>query len=158
MRSRLAACSAYDSNRLSSDEVAGLLERVTGQEVLREQTRQHLVVAQAAAVSQPGQAERQADTAAPPSPAVTPQVAWYDPQREEGRRRTDAMQVQQHKARRGQGADNPALERATKRGHPEGWLGAQPPGGFPSLTAGGDATGQEVVAGPARGRWPCQPD
>ena len=80
MSARLAEFSAYYSNRMSYDEVAGLLERVTGQHVLSDQTIQHLVVAKAVEVSQQWQAESQADTAVPLWPAVTPQVDWYDPQ------------------------------------------------------------------------------
>jgi hypothetical protein len=53
MRARLAAFRAYDSNRMRYDEVAGLLERVTGQHVLSDQTMQPLVVAKAVEVSQP---------------------------------------------------------------------------------------------------------
>ena len=52
MRARLAEFSAYSSNRRSYDEVAGLLERVTGQPVLSDQTMQPLVVAKAVEVSQ----------------------------------------------------------------------------------------------------------
>ena len=76
MRARLAECSADSSNRMSYDEVAGLLERVTGQHVLSDQTIEPLVVAKAVEVSQQWQAERQADTAVPCWPAVTPQVDW----------------------------------------------------------------------------------
>jgi hypothetical protein len=65
MRARLAAFSAYDRNRMSYDEGAGLLERGTGQPVLSAQTIQHLVGAKAVEVSQQWQSESQADTAAP---------------------------------------------------------------------------------------------
>ena len=61
MRARLAACSAYDSNRMSYDEVAGWLERVTGACLLSDQTVQHLVVTKAMQVSAQWQAEVQAD-------------------------------------------------------------------------------------------------
>jgi len=61
---------------MSYDEVAGLLERVTGQPLLSDQTIQHLVVAKAVEVSRQWQNECQADTAAPPLPAVRPQVDW----------------------------------------------------------------------------------
>jgi hypothetical protein len=74
MSARLAEFSAYYSNRMSYDEVAGLLERVTGQPVLSDQTIQHLVVAKAVEVSQQWQSECQADTAAPLCPEVMPQV------------------------------------------------------------------------------------
>src|SRR3989441_9915582 len=141
---------------MSYDEVAGLLERVTGQPLLSDQTIQHVVVAKAVEVSQQWQSESQADTAAPLWPAVTAQVDWYDPQSEEVLLLTDAIQVKQQKASRGQGADKPTLERETKRVHTEVWLVEQPTGGFTYLTAGVDATGQEVVSGTERVRWQFQ--
>ena len=76
MRAHLAECSASSSNRMSDDEGAGLLERVTGQPVRSEQTMQHLGVTKAAAGSRQWQSASQADPAPPPSPAVTPQVDW----------------------------------------------------------------------------------
>ena len=158
MSARLAELSAYYSNRMSYDEVAGLLERVTGQPVLSDQTIQHLVVAKAVEVSRQWQNECQADTATPPLPAVRPQVDWYDPQSEEVVLLTDAIQVKQQKANRGQGADKPTVERDTKRVHIDVWLVEQPTGGFTYLTAGVDATGQEVVSGTARVRWQFQQD
>jgi hypothetical protein len=158
MRARLVACSAYYSNRMRYDEVAGLLERVTGPPGLSAQTMQHLGVPKAAEVSRQWQRESQADTAPPPSPAVTPQGAWYAPQSEEGLLLTEAIQVKQPKARRGQGVDKPTGARATKRGHTAVWLVEQPTGGFTSLTAGVDATGQEGIAGTARGRWQLPQD
>jgi hypothetical protein len=158
MSARLAEFSAYYSNRMSYDEVAGLLERVTGQPLLSDQTIQHLVVAKAVEVSQQWQSESQADTAAPLWPEVMPQVDWYDPQSEEVLLLTDAIQVKQQKASRGQGADTPTVERETKRVHTEVWLVDQPTGGFTYLTAGIDAMGQEVVAGIERVRWQFQQD
>jgi hypothetical protein len=119
---------------------------------------QHLVVAKAVEVSQQWQSESQADTAAPLRPLVAPQVDWYDPQSEEVLLLTDAIQVKQQKASRGQRADKPPVERATKRVHTDVWLVAQPTGGFPYLTAGIDATGQEVVSGTTRVRGQFQQD
>jgi hypothetical protein len=138
-------------------EVAGLLERVTGQRLRSDQTMQPWVVANAVEVSAPWYSESQAATAAPPFPAVRPQGAWDDPQREEGLLLTDAMQVKQQKARRGQGAGQPPLEREPKRVHPEVWLLAPPPGDFRSLMAGSEAPGQEVVSETARVRWQGRP-
>jgi hypothetical protein len=80
MRARLAEFRAYYSNRMSYDEVAGLLERVTGQPGLRDQPRQHVVVAKAVEVRRQGQHACQADTAAPPFPVVRSQGDWYAPQ------------------------------------------------------------------------------
>ena len=135
---------------MSYDEVAGLLERVTGQHGLSDQTMQHLVVAKAVEVSQQWQVESQVDPAVPLWPAVMPQVDWYDPQSEEVLLLTDTIEVKQQKANRGQGADKPTVERETKRVHTDVWLVEQPTGGFTYLTAGVDATGQEVVSGTAR--------
>ena len=156
LSARLAEFSVYYSNRMSYDEVAGLLERVTGQHVLSDQMIQHLVVAKAVEVSQQWQVESQVDPAVPLWPAVMPQVDWYDPQSEEVLLLTDAIQVQQQKASRGDGADKPPLERETKRVHTDVWLVEQPTGGFTYLTAGIDATGQEVVSGTARVRESIQ--
>jgi hypothetical protein len=119
---------------------------------------QHLVVAKAVEVSQQWQSQSQTDTAAPFWPEVRPQVDWYDPQSEEVLLLTDAIQVKQQKARRGQGADTPTGEHATKRVHTEVWLVEQPTGGYTSLTAGVDATGQEVVSGTERVRGQFQQD
>src|SRR6266487_7187973 len=80
------------------------------------------------------------------------------PQSEEVLLLTDAIQVKQQKANRGQGADKPTMERETKRVHTEGWLVEQPTGGFTYLTAGVDAMGQEAVSGTARVRWQFQQD
>src|SRR5262249_18535190 len=158
MSARLAEFSAYYSNRMSYDEVAGLLERVTGQPLLSDQTIQHLVVAKAVEVSQQWQSESQADTAAPLWPEVMPQVDWYDPQSEEVLLLTDAIQVKQQKASRGQEADTPTVERETKRVHTEVWLMEQPTGGFTYLTAGIDARGQGGGAGVERVRRQVQQD
>src|SRR2546430_9408895 len=143
---------------MSYDEVAGLLERVTGQPLLSDQTIQHLVVAKAVEVSQQWQSESQTDTAAPLWPEVMPQVDWYDPQSEEVLLLTDAIQVKQQKASRGQGADQPTVERETKRVHTEVWLVAQPTGGFTSLTAGVEARGPEGGAGGTPGQRAIPPN
>jgi hypothetical protein len=158
MSARLAEFSAYYSNRMSYDEVAGLLERVTGQPLLSDQTIQPLVVTKAVEVSRQWQSESQATTIVPPLPAVSPPVDWYDPQSEEGLLLTDAIQVKQQKANRGQRADKPTRERETKRVHTDVWLVEQPTGAFTYLTAGVDAMGQEVVSETARVRWQLQQD
>jgi hypothetical protein len=91
MRARGAEFSAYYSNRMSYDEVAGLLERVTGPRVLSDQTRQQLVVAKAVEGSEQWHSETQADTAAPPCLAVMPQGDWYAPQTEDVLLLTEAI-------------------------------------------------------------------
>src|SRR2546425_3306566 len=80
------------------------------------------------------------------------------PQSEEVLLLTDAIQVKQQKANRGQGADKPTMERETKRVHTDVWLVEQPTGGFTYLTAGGDATGQGGGSGTARVRGQVQPN
>jgi hypothetical protein len=117
-----------------------------------------LVVPPAAAVSRQWQSERQADTAPPPAPAGTPQVHWYAPQREAIRLLRAALQGTQHKAHRGQGGDEPTGARETTRVPTAGWRVEPPTGGVTALTAGGEATGQEVSLGTARGRWQRQQD
>ena len=155
---RLAEFSAYYSNRMSYAEVAGLLERVTGQRLLSDQAIQHLVVAKAVEISQQWQSETQGDTAAPAFPAVMPQVDWYDPQREEVLVLTDAIQVKQQKAHRDKGVVQPASEPETKRVNTDVWLVEQPTGGFIYLMAGIDATGQEAVSAIERVRGQFQQD
>src|SRR5256712_579579 len=158
MSARLAEFSAYYSNRMSYDEVAGLLDRVTGQPLLSDQTIQHLVVAKAVEVSQQWQSQSQTDTAAPLGPEVRPQVDWYDPQSEEVLLLTDAIQVKQQKARRGKGADNSEEEQAHKRVSTDVWLVERATGGFEYLTAGIAVPDGEVVSATARVRRQLQQD
>ncbi len=58
-------------------------------------------------VSAQWQQEVQADLEAPALPEVVPHVDWYDAHSEEVLVLTDAIQVKQQKARRGQGVGNP---------------------------------------------------
>jgi hypothetical protein len=130
LRTHCAACSAYDSQRLRSDEVAGLRERVTGARLLSDQTRPPLVVTKAMPSSAQGQAEVQAPPDAPTLPAVAPHVDGYDVHSEAGLVLTAALQVKQHKARRGQGVGKLAEEPAHQRVNTDGWLVAKAPGGL----------------------------
>jgi hypothetical protein len=155
---RLAECSAYYSNRMSYEEVAGLIERITGKGLLSDQTIQNLVVAKAAEGSRQWQSESQSDPAAPVLPAVMPQVDWYAPASEEVLVLTDARLVKQQKAHRDKGVAQPASEPETKRVNTDIWLVEQPTGDFISLMAGIDATGQEVVSATDRVRWQLQQD
>jgi len=158
MSARLAEFSAYYSNRMSYDEVAGLLERVTGAHVLSDQTIQHLVVTKATQVSAQWQAEVQADPDASALLEVVPQVDWYDAHSDEVLVLTDAIQVKQQKARRGKGADNPEEEQAHKRVNTDVWLVERATGGFEYLTAGIAAPDEEVVSATARVRRQVQQD
>ncbi len=158
MSARVAEFSAYYSNRMSYDEVAGLLERVTGAHVLSDQTIQHLVVTKATQVSAQWQAEVQADPDASALLEVVPQVDWYDAHSDEVLVLTDAIQVKQQKARRGKGADNPEEEQAHKRVNTDVWLVERATGGFEYLTAGIAAPDEEVVSATARVRRQVQQD
>ena len=80
---RLAEFSAYYSNRMSYEEVAGLLERCTGSRLLSDQSIQSLVIGKAMAISQQWQSEVAATAAAPLPPLVMPQLDWYDPDAKE---------------------------------------------------------------------------
>src|SRR3989442_1266468 len=156
MSARLAEFSAYYSNRMSYDEVAGLLERVTGARVLSDQTIQHLVVTKATQVSAQWQAEVQADPDAPTLSEVVPQVDWYDAHSEEVLVLTDAIQVKQQKARRGKEADSPEEEQACKRVSTDVWLVEKATGGFAYVTAGIAAPGEDGVSATARVQWQLQ--
>ncbi len=83
IRIHVAEFSAYYSKRMSYDEVAGLLERVTGARLLSDQTIQHLVVTRAMQISAQWQDEVQANLDAPTLPEVAPHVDWYDVHSEE---------------------------------------------------------------------------
>jgi hypothetical protein len=107
---------------MSYDEVAGLLERVTGARLLSDQTIQHLVVTRAMQISAQWQEEVQADPDAPTLPEVAPHVDWYDVHSEEVLVLTDAIQVKQQKATRGQAVGKLAEEPAHKRVNTDVWL------------------------------------
>ena len=158
MSARLAEFSAYYSNRMSYDEVAGLLERVTGACLLSDQTIQHLVVTKAMQVSAQWQAEVQADPDVSALLEVVPQVDWYDAHSDEVLILTDAIQVKQQKARRGKGAGTPEEEGARKRVSTEVWLVEKATGGFAYVTAGIAAPGEEGVSATARVRRQVQQD
>ena len=156
MSARLAEFSAFYSNRMSYDEVAGLLERVTGACVLSDQTIQHLVVTKATQVSAQWQGEVQADLDASALLEVVPQVDWYDAHSEEVLVLTDAIQVKQQKARREKEAGKPKEERGRAWVSTNVWLVERATGGFEYLTAGIAAPGEAVVSASARVRRQLQ--
>ena len=125
----LAEFSAYYSNRMSYDEVAGLLERLTGARLLSDQTIQHLVVTKAMQISTQWQEEVQADPDTPTLPEVAPHVDWYDVHSEEMLVLTDAIQVKQQKATRGQGVDKLAEEPTHKHVNTDVWMVEKATGG-----------------------------
>ena len=155
---RLAEFSAYYSNRMSYEEVDGLIERITGKRLLSDQAIQNLVVAKAVEVSRQWQSASQGDTAASALPAIMSQVDWYDAQSEEVLLLTDAILVKQQKAHRAKGTDQAVREPETKRVNTDVWLVEQATGGFLYLMAGIDATGQEMISATDRVRWQFQQD
>src|ERR687885_2669736 len=104
---------------MSYDEGAGLLERLTGARLLSDQTMQHLVVTKAMPISTQWQEEVQADPDTPTLPEVAPHVDWYDVHSAEMVVLTDAIQVKQQKATRGQGVDKLAEAPTHKHINPD---------------------------------------
>ena len=141
---RLGEFSAYYANRVSYEEVAGLIERLTGEKLLSDQRIQQQVVEQAAAISQQWSAAQQAV-----EPLETmPQVDWYDEQSSEVLVLSDAIQVKQQKPRRYRSGQTPTAEPARERVrvNTEVWMVQRAGGGFRYLTAGISPAGEQVVS------------
>ena len=141
---RLGEFSAYYANRLSYQEVEGLIERVTGEKLLSDQTIQHQVVAQASALSQHWvEGSKQGEVMATAS-----EVDWYDPQAEEVLLLSDGIQVKQQKPRRERAGQVAPVEakRARGRVNTDVWLVERASGGFQYLTAGISESGAEVIS------------
>src|SRR5262249_2012886 len=90
---RLAELSVYYANRLSYEEVEGLIERVTGERLLSDQKIQQQVVSQALVVSRQWAEETQATCAVEAALSVD----WYDGEAQEVLVLADAIQVKQQK-------------------------------------------------------------
>jgi len=141
---RLGEFSAYYANRLSYEEVEGLIERVTGEKLLTDQTIQHQIVAQAVAVSEQWAEETEEievlETAS--------EVDWYDRQAAEVLALSDAIQVKQQKPTRQRSGQEASLEkkRETTRVNTDVWLVERAGGGFEYLTAGINESGDEIVS------------
>lgn len=99
---RLKEFSAYYSNRISYSEVAGLVERVTGDRQLSDQKIWEIVVDKALAISEDQQAEveKQLVNAVPSTRKVEKKVAIYDSKSEEVLLFEDAIQVHGQKENR----------------------------------------------------------
>ncbi|HEX4946325.1 MAG TPA: UPF0236 family protein [Blastocatellia bacterium] len=148
---RLGEFGAYYANRMSYEEVASLVERLTGEKLLSDQTIWQQVVAQAAAVSQ-GWSE---ETAAVEPLETVSEVDWYDRQSPEVLVLSDAIQVKQQKPRRYRTEQQPAEEpqRERVRVNTDVWLVERASGGrFQYLMAGINQAGEEVVSVAARVR------
>ena len=140
---RLGEFSAYYANRLSYEEVEGLVERVTGERLLRDQTVQRQVVAQAVAVSRQWAEETKETEGLETASGVD----WYDRQAAEVLVLSDAIQVKQQKPTRQRAGQEAAPEkrRETVRVNTDVWLVERAGGGFQYLTAGISESGDEVV-------------
>src|SRR5262249_23522660 len=101
---RLGEFSAYYANRLSYEEVEGLVERLTGAKLLSDQTIGQQVGEQAASVSPQWAAEtREVEPL-----ATVAEVDYYDSQTREVLVLSDAIQVKQQKPRRYRSTQRPA--------------------------------------------------
>jgi hypothetical protein len=145
---RLGEFSAYYANRLSYEEVEGLIERLSGEKLLSDQKIWQQVVEQAASVSQQWAVE-------PPAgePLETlAEVDWYDSQTPEVLVLSDAIQVKQQKPRRSRAAQQPVAEPPPERVrvNTDVWLVQRVGGGFEYLTAGINLAGEESVSVEAR--------
>jgi hypothetical protein len=140
---RLGEFSAYYANRLSYEEVEGLVERVTGERLLTDQTVQRQVVAQAVAVSRQWAEETKETEGLETASGVD----WYDRQAAEVLVLSDAIQVKQQKPTRQRAGQETAIEkrRETVRVNTDVWLVERADGGFQYLTAGIGESGDEVV-------------
>ena len=93
---RLGEFSAYYANRVSYEEVEGLIERLTGERLLSDQTIWSQVVEWAVAISQQWSEE----TATLDPIETASQVDWYDSRAHEALVLSDAIQVKLQKPRR----------------------------------------------------------
>jgi len=141
---RLGELSAYYANRLSYEEVEGLIERVTGEKLLTDQTIQHQVVAQAVAVSQQWAEETKEIEVL----ETAPEIDWYDRQAAEVLVLSDGIQVKQQKPTQKRSGQEASLEkkRETVRVNTDVWLIECAGGGFQYLMAGISESGDELVS------------
>lgn len=147
---RLGEFAAYYANRLSYEEVAALVERLTGEKLLSDQTIWHQVVKQAATISQ-----HWAEETAEVEPIETAaEVDWYDRQTPEVLVFSDAIQVKQQKPRRYRAEQQPseAPQRERVRVNTDVWMVQRSGGNFQYLAAGINQAGEEIVSAAARVR------
>jgi hypothetical protein len=141
---------AYYSNRMSYAEVAGLVERWTGQAVVSDQTIRQVVIDTAVAVSAAWAQEVQVAGAAAEGrlPAINPTVDVYAPDTPEVLLLADDIQVKgqkEHRERRLAAVNSP-IAAPTERATIELALVQCRNGQFEYLSAGLDAHGQEQVS------------
>ena len=140
--------SASYANRVSSEEVEGRIERLTGERLLSDQPMWSQVVERAASISQPWAEETATlDPIEPASP-----VDGYDGRAPEVFGLSDGIQVNQQKPRRDRSGQLPAEQpqRERVRVNTDVWMVERAGGGFRSLTAGVNRAGEERVSVEAR--------
>jgi hypothetical protein len=147
---RLGEFGAYYANRMSYEEVESLVERLSSEKLLSDQTIWQQVVAQAAAVSQ-----RWSEETAEVEPIETvSEVDWYDRQSPEVLVLSDGIQVKQQKPRRYSSEQKPAEEpqRERVRVNTDVWMVERAGGNFQYQVAGINQAGEEIVSVAARVR------
>lgn len=150
---RLQELSAYYSNRMSYEEVESLVERVTGERLLSDQSIWQIVTCKAVVVSE--QWQRQVESTFSGSvclPEVNATVDVYDPVGAEILLFEDGIQVKAQKGTRaGQSQSESTLEGGVNessvrsRVNTDVFLLQTKKGGFEYLSAGIDRAGDETV-------------
>ncbi len=138
---RLAEYAAYYSNRMSYEEVAGLIERNTGEQLLSDQSIWRIVVAKAAQISEKQRQQVAKRLKKGKLPAVASQVDIYNPQQSEVLLFDDGIEVKEQKAKR----DHKEVEQKT-RVNTDVVMLEKRNGTYQYLTAGIDQQGKEVVS------------
>lgn len=139
---RLVEYAIYYSNRLSYEEVAGLIERQTGDRLLSDQSIWRLVVGKAAEVSESQRQQVEAITRSSPHlPAITTEIDLYDPDQAEVLLFEDGIQVKEQKPTR----DHQPKESRT-RINTDVVLLEKPDATYHYLVAGIDETGAEIIS------------
>ena len=132
---RLAEFSAYYSNRLSYEGVAGLVERVTGERQVSDAKIQQIVLAQAQAVSEQWAVPRPAAELPVSLPVIATQVELYEASAEEVLVLSDGIQVKQQKEEREAGGAREAVV-TKRRVNTDVWQVEQADGNFVTLVSG----------------------
>ncbi len=147
---RLQELSAYYSNRMRYEEVAGLLERTSGERVLSDQKIWEMVLAKATAIRIQLKTAVETTVKNRQMPVVNASVDLYDAACREVVLLADAIGVKEQKAQRGRRRDEPAEgpqpQAAGGWVYTDGMMVEQASGEFRHLVAGMDQQGQEVVS------------
>lgn len=151
---RLQELSAYYSNRMSYEEVAGLVERITGERLLSDQSIWQIVQRQAVQVSEQWKSEVETRlSGAAGLPEVNGQVDVYDQFGAEILLFEDGIQVKQQKEKRvgrseAESGSEERVEEFSKRSrvNTDVFLLQKGNGAFEYLSAGIDSAGNESVS------------